>query len=196
MGANVEMEGGATTYLNVVDVTEPPTVVTLMVTVPAVCAGLVTTSVVATSDVTLVAGLAPKATAVAPLRWVPLMVTTVPPVVYPVVGANVVMVGGGWTYLNFAVDVTEPPAVVTMMATVPAVSAGLVTTSCVKVSDVTLAAGLAPNVTAVAPAKWVPLMVTTVPPVVGPRPGRMWRSSGPRRSTGTCPVLSPSPRPS
>ena len=112
----------------------------------------------------------PKVTAVAPSRWVPLMVTTVPPVVVPVAGVNVVMVGAGVTYLYLVADVTEPPGVVTLMVTVPAVSAGVLTTIFVAASDVTVAA-LPPKVTAVAPLRWVPLMVTTVPPVVEPVAG-------------------------
>ena len=102
------------------------------------CVGAVvlTTIFVAASDVT-VAALPPKVTAVAPARWVPLMVTTVPPVVVPVAGVNVVIVGAGVTYLYLAADVTEPPGVVTLMVTVPAVSARWSTTSFVAASDVT-----------------------------------------------------------
>ena len=48
-----------------------------------------------------------------------------------------VMVGAGLTYLYLVADVTEPPGVVTLMVTVPAVSAGVLTTIFVAVSDVT-----------------------------------------------------------
>ena len=60
-----------------------------------------------------------------------------------------------------------------MMVTVPAVSAGVLTTIFVAASDVTVAA-LPPKVTAVAPARWVPLMVTDRPTCGRPWPGRMW----------------------
>ena len=39
------------------------------------------------------------------------------------------MVGAGATYLYLVADVTEPPGVVTLMVTVPAVSAGVLTTN-------------------------------------------------------------------
>ena len=46
-------------------------------------------------DVTvkLVAGVVPNWTAVAPMRFVPVMVTVVPPLVVPDVGVNEAMVG-------------------------------------------------------------------------------------------------------
>ena len=78
--------------------TDPPGVVTLMVTVPAVSAGVLTTNFVGESEVT-VAALPPKLTALAVARCVPVMVTEVPPVVVPDVGVKVVMVGAGTTYL-------------------------------------------------------------------------------------------------
>ncbi len=62
-----------------------------------------------------------------------------------------------------------PPAVTTVTSTIP-VPAGLVATICVAVSPVIVAVTL-PNCTAVAPAKLVPLIVTAVPPAVGPEMG-------------------------
>jgi hypothetical protein len=49
--------------------------------------------VVAFTTVKLVAGLAPKVTAVAPLKPVPVIVTVVPPAVGPNVGLRLVIVG-------------------------------------------------------------------------------------------------------
>ena len=71
----------------------PNTVVTLTSTVP-VPAGEVAVIDVAELTVKPVAGVAPKLTAVAPVKPVPVMVTEVPPAVGPVVGVVEVTVGG------------------------------------------------------------------------------------------------------
>jgi hypothetical protein len=65
-----------------------------------------------------------------------------------------------------------PPAVVTVTSTVPAAPAGLVATICVPVSLVIVAVAL-PNFTvAVADVpRFAPLIVTVVPPAVGPAVG-------------------------
>ena len=73
----------------------PPGVVTVMSTVPAVPAGLVALILVAELTVKLEAALLPKSTAVAPLRLVPLMVTTVPPVLVPEFGLMPLTTGAG-----------------------------------------------------------------------------------------------------
>ncbi len=62
-----------------------------------------------------------------------------------------------------------PPAVTTVTSTVP-VPAGLVATICVAVSPMIVAATL-PNSTAVAPDRFVPVIVTDVPPAAGPELG-------------------------
>jgi hypothetical protein len=64
----------------------PPAVVTATSTVPALSAGEVAVICVALLIVKLVAAVDPNATAVAPLRLVPVIVTVVPPVVDPPVG--------------------------------------------------------------------------------------------------------------
>ena len=63
-----------------------------------------------------------------------------------------------------------PPAVVTVTLTVPADSAGEVALIEVALSAVTEAVAV-PNLTEVAPLRLVPLMVTLVPPAVGPAAG-------------------------
>ena len=75
----------------------PPTVVTVMSTVPAVSAGEVAVICVALLTVNVVAAVAPNITAVAPVKFVPAMVTDVPPAVVPLVGETLVTVGGGAT---------------------------------------------------------------------------------------------------
>ena len=77
----------------------PPTVHTVTSTVPAVPAGLVTTSwLPSLASLTMVARVVPKYTAVALARLAPLMVTVVPPAAGPVAGvtpltATLLMVG-------------------------------------------------------------------------------------------------------
>ncbi|GAB3059091.1 hypothetical protein GCM10027053_21230 [Intrasporangium mesophilum] len=61
-----------------------------------------------------------------------------------------------------------PPGVVTVTGTVPAVPAGEVTVSWVGLVTVRVVPVAVPNLTLVAPVRLVPVIVTTVPPVVGP----------------------------
>src|SRR5207249_2857681 len=127
----------------------PPGVVTL--TGPVVApAG--TVAWIAVSEVTVKVALVPlKATAVAPLKLVPLIVTLVP--TGPVVGERLAMVGA-LTTVNELALVAVPAGTVAWIA----------------VSEVTVKVALTPlKATDVAPLKLVPLMVTVVP--TGPLPG-------------------------
>ena len=65
-----------------------------------------------------------------------------------------------------------PPVVVMRTSTVP-VPAGAVAVICVALLTVKPLAAVPPKVTAVAPVKPEPLMVTVVPPVLGPVVGEM-----------------------
>ena len=102
------------------------------------------------------------------------MVTVVPPAVEPLVGVNEVMVGTRLTRLTKAkspAEVAVPPAVVTEIFTVPAAWAtvtALMVEALVTVND---AAAVVPNLTAVAAMRFVPAMVTAVPPRVLPLVG-------------------------
>ena len=73
----------------------PPGVVTFSVTDPVPAGDTAVTSVALTT-VKRVAAVVPKATAVAPVRLVPVIVTVVPPAVGPSIGDNplVAIVGG------------------------------------------------------------------------------------------------------
>jgi hypothetical protein len=69
-------------------------------------------------------------------------------------------------------DVAEVPTVFVMvMSTVPADSAGLVAVICVPELTVKVVAAVAPNLTAVAPVKLVPVIVTELAPATGPAVG-------------------------
>ncbi len=71
----------------------PLGVVTVTSTVP-VPDGEVTVRLVALTTVSVVPAVAPKSTAVAPVKPVPLTVTKVPPAAGPLVGLTLVTVGG------------------------------------------------------------------------------------------------------
>jgi hypothetical protein len=77
----------------------PPVVVTVRSTVPAVPAGLVALIEVALFKVKLAALVVPNFTVIGRAKFVPVIVTTVPPPVLPAVGVIVAMVGGA-TYVN------------------------------------------------------------------------------------------------
>jgi hypothetical protein len=153
----------------------PPGVVTVTSTVPADSVGLVAVTDVGLLTVTPVAAVVPKSTAVAPVRFVPVMVTLVPPAVGPEVGLTPVTVGtvAGAANVNLsAVLVAETSvSVLTVTSTVPADPAGLVAAIDVALFTVKLVAGTVPKFTPVAAVKPVPVMVTLVPPVVGPEAG-------------------------
>ena len=119
------------------------------------------------TDVALVV---PKTNAVAVFpspNPVPLTVTVVPPAVDPVFGVSFVIVG---VYANSSADemMLVPLGVVTVTATIPAVPAGL--TAVIEVADFTATpvALSEPNFTAVTSERFVPVMVTFVPPATGP----------------------------
>jgi hypothetical protein len=71
----------------------PLGVVTVTSTVPLAWGGSVAEITVSESTVNALAELAPKETALAPVKPLPLMLTTVPPPVLPVVGLRAVTAG-------------------------------------------------------------------------------------------------------
>ena len=68
-------------------------------------------------------------------------------------------------------SVEVPPGVVTLTDAVPALPAGATAVIVVPLTTMTDVAGLPPTVTAVAPAKPVPVIVIEVPAVSGPLAG-------------------------
>jgi hypothetical protein len=155
------------------DVAEvPPGVVTVTFTAPAlVTAGLTTTIWLAVLLIRLVTAAVPKFTAVAPARFVPVIVTNVPPVTGPTVGLRPVTTGAA-TYVNLSAgDVADfPVGVVTVTSTVP-VPEGLGAVMVVALTTITPVAWFEPKLTAVAPVNPVPVIVTSVPPNKGPADG-------------------------
>src|SRR5271170_2122245 len=100
-------------------------------------------------DVTVnpVAGVPPKVTDVASVRWLPVMVTDVPPVVRPVAGTIVARLGAGATKLNSVGALTVPAGAVTVTVTLPGAWAGVVAVI-FAVDAVKVTAAVVPKVTA------------------------------------------------
>ncbi len=66
-----------------------------------------------------------------------------------------------------------PPPVVTIMPTAPALRAGVIQVIVVLLTTLIVVAAKPPNVTKVAPVKFVPVIVTFVPPAMPPDDGEM-----------------------
>lgn len=121
-----------------------------------------------------VAAVPPNDTAVAPVKFVPVIVTEVPPSVVPEAGETDVTTGAGGTvnvYWSPATVADVPFGLVTLMSTVPAACAGATAVIDVALFTVNDVAAVPPNETAVVPVKFVPVMVTLVPPRVVPLVG-------------------------
>jgi hypothetical protein len=147
-------------------------VVTVTLTVPADPAADVAVIEVAELTVKEVAATVPNMTAETEENPVPVTVTDVPPEMGQELGLTAVTVGAA-TKVNWLPDpvADTPPGAVTVTLTVPADSVGDV--AVIEVSELTVmaVAAVVPNMTAVAPVKPVPVIMTGVPPAVGPTPG-------------------------
>src|SRR5260370_3807444 len=106
----------------------PPGVVTVTSTVPAASAGEVVVMLVSLTTVKVSAVVSPKLTTPAPVKPVPVIVTTVPPASGPAAGVTAVTTGSGKVYVKRSADLVAevPPAVVTVTSTGPAAPAGAV----------------------------------------------------------------------
>ena len=95
--------------------------------------------------------------------------------------------------LSPALTALVPPGVVTVTSTVaPWVPAGDVAVICVAETTWTFVAVFAPNLTALAPVRLDPLMVTAVPPEAGPEAGLRVETAG---TAGPAGVLQATPVP-
>ena len=173
-GFTVAMVGAAgVTYVNVlIRVPVPPGVVTVTVCAePAAPAGVTAVTRVESTTTTLVAGLPPTVTALALVRFAPLMVIGVPPKVEPDVGLTLEIVGARMMYVNAPGAVTFPPPVVTVTSCAPAVPAGVCAVMEVALTTTTLTAAAPPTCTVAPAIKLVPVMVMGVPPPAEPEVG-------------------------
>src|SRR5262249_39602633 len=142
--------------------------------VPASCGGEVAVMEMLLATVKEGAGVDPKNTPVAPKKLLPVIMTVVPPPVPPLVVLMLLIPGTAaalYVYRSDAPVADVPLAVVTVMSTVPAGSAGEVAVILVDEFTVKLLAATLPKSTEVAPVKLVPLIVTDVPPPVVPDVG-------------------------
>ena len=137
---------------------------------PAAWAGTVAAICVAEFTVKLVAFVPPKVTLVAPVKLLPVMVTDVPPAVDPAEGLTPVIAGPGTLKVNWSADdVLEVPLEFeTVISTSPEECIGDVAVIWVAEFTVKLDALVPPKETELAPVKLLPVMMTEVPPVVGP----------------------------
>jgi hypothetical protein len=95
------------------------------------------------------------------------IVTDVPPAAGPLFGVTLLTVGAT-TYVNPLARLPLWPLTVTVTVTAPALPTGVVAVIVVVFTTVTLVAAVLPNVTVAPVTKFVPVIVTDVPPAVGP----------------------------
>ena len=122
------------------------------------------------TNVTPVAAVPPKVTVAPETKFVPVIVTEVPPDVGPVFGLTEVIVGAGavWYVKPFVSVADWLSGLVTTTLTAPAAWAGVVAVSCVELTNVTPVAAMPPKVTVAPETKFVHVIVTKVPPPVEP----------------------------
>ena len=89
----------------------PPGLVTVTVTAPAACAGVVAVIEVLLTTTTLVAAVPPNVTVAPAAKFVPVIVTAVPPSVEPLLGLTLLTVGTGPEAAEkVAICMTQGPA--------------------------------------------------------------------------------------
>jgi len=163
VGVKLVIVGGTTTVNAFAEVAVPPAVVTEifplvvpLATVAVICVALFTANV---------AALPLNATAVAPVKFVPVITTEVPTT--PDAGAKLAIVGAATT-VNALADVAEDAGLATVMGPL-VVPAATVAVICVALFTVNPLAGVPLNATAVMPVRLVPVITTDVPtgPLVG-----------------------------
>ena len=126
-------------------------------TVPEAPAPTVALMLVALTTVNVVAAVPPKLTAVAPVKFVPVILTTCP--VLPDVGVNDVIAGAGVADVNVnPVLLAMPLDVVTL--TLPVAPVPTTAVMLVALTTVNEVAAVPPKLTADAPVKFVPVKVT------------------------------------
>ena len=105
-------------------------------------------------------------------KFVPVIVTSVPPVGGPIFGVTESIVGGGSVKIIPLVNVPlNPSGLVTTISKIPTACTGVVTLIVLASILFTLVPAVPPNVIVGVPTKFAPLMVTEFPPVFGTLPG-------------------------
>jgi hypothetical protein len=117
---------------------------------------------------TFVAAVPPNVAAAPAAKFVPVIVTAVPPNVDPPFGLTFVTVGGVTYVKPFARLPLSPLLLATVTVTAPAIPAGVVAVIVVLFTTTTFVAAVPPNVAVAPAAKFAPVIVTAVPPAVDP----------------------------
>jgi len=166
-GVKEEITGGcdAVTVKVPFEVPVPPGPFTEIAPVTA-DSGTFTLMLVADAIVNVVVAMPPNFTAVAPVKFVPVIVTSVP--IGPLAGENELIVGGSGITVKLAALVAVPTPVLTEIGPVVA-AAGTFTVMVVEETTVKTVVAMPLNLMAVAPVKLVPVIVTLAPmvPLVG-----------------------------
>lgn len=149
--------------------------------VPGLSAAVTSVHVVDELQLTDVAAALPNLNTVAPApgaKPLPVTVTAVPPAFGPELGLRLVIVGLSYLKWSCLVIALVPLGVLTVMSVVAEVPAG--ETAVIELAEFTvkLLAGIAPKLTAPAPVKLVPVIVTLVPPAAGPLVGLTLSTEG------------------
>src|SRR5712692_9815439 len=144
--------------------------VTTTFTAPAACAAVVAVICVALTTTTFVAPVPPNVAGAPVTKFVPVMVTAVPPAAAPLLGLTLVTVGADadvyvYPLVNVPLCVS---GLVTTTFTAPAACAAVVAVICVALTTTTFVAPVPPNVAVAPVTKFVPVMVTAVPPAAAP----------------------------
>ena len=144
--------------MNPAKVPVPDAVVTDML--PDAPAPTVAVILVALTTVKALADVPPKLTAVVPVKFVPVMVTTCP--VFPDVGVKEERVGAGVavTKVKPALVPVPFPVVTLTLPVAPAPTTAVIEVALTTVNEL---AATPPKLTAVAPVKFVPVKVTVCP---------------------------------
>ena len=145
-----------------------PLTVTATVTAPALPAGVVAVMLVPLKTTTFVAAVPPNVTVAPVAKFVPVIVTAVPPAAGPLFGDTLLTVGTTTKVNPPARLPLCPPGLVTVTVAAPALPTGVVAVMLVLLTTTTFVAAVPPNVTAAPAAKFVPVIVTAVPPAIGP----------------------------
>ena len=149
---------------------DPPPVVTIMPTAPALCAGVLQVIVVLFTMLIDVAAIPPNVTKVAPVKFLPVILTLVPPAMPPDDG-EILLIIGGVIYVKDENAPLFPYNDVTIMPTAPVLRTGVIQVIVVLFTTLIFVAAKPSNVTDVAPVKFMPVIVAFVPPAMLPDDG-------------------------
>ena len=160
--------------MNVPIAKDAPQVLTVTSTGPgALAAGVVTVMEVPNGEMLVISpGFPPNRTSWMHVRLDPVMMTVVPPETGPVIGAKPVILGRGAKYVKVPAASVESQ-VPTVTSTGPgALAGGDVTVIVVPCMEIfVIPPGIPPNLTSCTHDKFVPVIVTDVPPETGPLVG-------------------------